>query len=170
MRIYSNKIFTVYEGNANFPGGRANKVYSVGYSGAAVVLPLERGIIVMEYHYRPVIRKWLYELPAGRIERGETPEQCARRELAEETGMKAGKLLPLFRSYATPGYSNEIDYFFEASQLGKAESKRDAGEVLRLKRVSIGKALQMVKNGSIIDGKAIQALLYCKEFRCRAEK
>ena len=164
MRIYSNKIFSVAEENKKMPSGMHSKVYSVLHHGGAVILPIEGDMIIIERHYRPVVHKWLYELPAGMIERGETPEQCAKREIAEELGITADRLVPLFRSYPTPGYSTEVHYFFAAYNIRKLKRFTGTDEMLTAKRVSIKSAMHMIRDGKIVDGKSIQALLYYKTF------
>ena len=100
------------------------------------------------------------EIPAGTLEKGEKPEECAARELMEETGYKAGRLEPLGRCYMTPGYCTELIHFFVATNLTKIEHhEMDEDEEITIVNVSVEDAVKMILNGKIEDAKTVCAVL-----------
>jgi ADP-ribose pyrophosphatase len=102
----------------------------------------------------------LLEIPAGKIEKGETPEVAALREMNEEIGY-TGNLTPLFQCYLAPGYDTEKMYFFLASDLkiSKKRLPQDVGEEIRIRRMSLSSALKRCISGKIIDCKTIAAVM-----------
>ena len=101
----------------------------------------------------------MIEIPAGKIEKGETPEDAARREMNEEIGY-SGKLTPLFQCYLAPGYDTEKMYFFLASNLkiSKKRLTQDEDEEIKVKRIKLSSALEKCISGKIIDCKTIAAI------------
>ena len=132
----------------------------VEHNGSAVILPLMDDTIIMEKQYRHPIGKELLEIPAGTLEKGEKPEECAARELIEETGYKAGMLKPLGRCYITPGYCTELMHFFVATNLSKVEHhEMDEDEAIKIVKVRVRDAVRMILKGEIEDAKTICAVL-----------
>jgi ADP-ribose pyrophosphatase len=132
---------------------------------SAVIIPLlDKNTIVMEMEYRIPIKKYVYELPAGKMNRGERPEEGAMRELLEETGYKAGSLKLLFKAYTAPGLETEVLYFYIATNLSKGARKLDPDEMIDVKKVKIRDAIKMVKNNKIEDTKTVAGLLFYKTF------
>jgi ADP-ribose pyrophosphatase len=125
-----------------------------------------RNTILLEYQYRPVLKKYIYELPAGHIDKGETPEHAAKRELEEETGFAPKTLKLMFKAYSTPGSSAQMYNCFVATGLHKSNVhlEKDPDEIISIKRVSLDKIMQMVKSKKIIDTKTIAAVLYYTTF------
>jgi ADP-ribose pyrophosphatase len=146
--------------SVKLPNGKLVKIHEIVHNGSVVIIPIKDNKIILERHYRPVIGKWVYELPAGTIEKGEAPEKCARRELVEETGYVAKKIKKIFVSYPSPGYSTELQHFFLATNLEKSEKHLMVDEVINLKEVTAEEAVEMIKKKKIIDGKTIQAILF----------
>ena len=107
----------------------------------------------------------MYEIPAGRLDAWESPESCARRELAEETGYLAARMEPLLTMYTTPGFTDEKIHVFMASGLTAGESAREADEFLELVPMRLSRALSMVEQGEIQDAKTALGLLYMAGFR-----
>ena len=95
---------------------------------------------------------------------GEPWEEVARRELEEETGWKAGRLIPLTRIYTTPGFTDEVIYLWLATELEPGTSKLDRDEFLELVRIPLSTALQWVREGRIVDGKSVVTLLFAVRF------
>ncbi len=125
------------------------------------ILPLlEDGRILLLRQYRPVIGKWIYEIPAGTVERGEDLLTCARRELEEETGLRAEKMEKLFEMYLAPGYSTEKLHSFLASGLRPTSPHRDWGEEIRVVKTTLSRALEMIGSNRIEDAKTIATILY----------
>jgi len=115
--------------------------------------------ILLVSQYRHAAGKTLLEIPAGKIEIGETPRQAALREMAEEIGY-IGKLVPLLKMYLAPGYDTELMYVYLARDLKRiARATRDDDENIRIKRVSLTSAIEKCINGQLEDSKSIAAVL-----------
>ena len=108
---------------------------------------------------RYAVGQILLELPAGTLEKGEEPMNCAGRELLEETGYLTARLKPIGNFYSSPGILSEKMYAFAAYDLEKKESALEAGEEIELQPVTFDEAIEMIKSGEIHDGKTITALL-----------
>jgi ADP-ribose pyrophosphatase len=109
--------------------------------------------------YRYAANGFVYEIPAGRLDPGESPEKCAARELQEETGYTAKRLRQLTTIYTTPGFTDERIHIFIADGLSKGQSERERDEFLELFPVALSKAVGMIRSGQIVDGKTVIALL-----------
>ncbi|TDA33488.1 MAG: ADP-ribose pyrophosphatase [Hadesarchaea archaeon] len=143
------------------PSGKLVFREVVEHPGAVAVLPLlERDKILLLKQYRPAIGKWIYEIPAGTVEKGEDYLECARRELEEETGYKARRMEKLFEMYLAPGYSTEKLHSFLASDLEPSSPRRDLGEEIKVVKVPFEKALKMIESNRIEDAKTIATLLF----------
>ena len=121
------------------------------------VLPGGRVVLVRQYRYAPDM--FLWEVPAGVIEKGESPEECARRELIEETGCRPSSLSLLARVHSSPGFSDEVIHLFRADCHTRGESNPEPSERLEVKEFSIFQALDMISAGAITDSKTILAVL-----------
>jgi ADP-ribose pyrophosphatase len=115
--------------------------------------------ILLVSQYRNPVGKTLLEIPAGKIERGETPRLAALREMAEEIGY-TGKLHPLLKMYLAPGYATELMHVYVARDLKRiVQGTRDADENIRIKRISLTAAIEKCINGELEDCKSIAAIL-----------
>ncbi|MEM3832990.1 MAG: NUDIX hydrolase [Thermoprotei archaeon] len=131
----------------------------VEHPGAVAILAfLENNTILMVRQYRIAVDKILLELPAGTLKNGETPEQCAIRELEEETGYKAHKIEKLGAFYSAPGYSNEILHVFVAEELEKSQQRLEINEDIYVEKINIKELLSMINNGEIKDAKTIASI------------
>ena len=158
-RIYDGKIINVRVDKVQI-NGRQTIREVVEHGGSAAILPLIGNTIIMEKQYRHAIQKELYEIPAGTLEKGESPEECAARELVEETGYRVGKLEPLGKCYMTPGYCTEMIHFFLATDLKEVNAhEMDEDEQLTIVKMSIDDAVKMILNGEIEDAKTVCAIL-----------
>lgn len=151
---------SITKDTVSLPSGRVTIREKVTHPGSVGILPvLENGDLIFVKQFRYVIGSDLLEIPAGTIEEGESPEECATRELLEETGYQAGRLDLLSSFYTSPGYSNEFMWLFKATDLRSGEAKPMADESIEIKVVSLGEALSLIKNGGIRDVKTICAIL-----------
>ncbi len=157
-KLYSGKISIRLD--KYYMGDRIIEKEIVEHSDSVGIIALDNkeNIILVE-QFRIAARNNLLEIPAGKIEKGETPEDAALREMNEEIGY-TGRLTPLFQCYLAPGYDTEKMYFFLASNL-KISKKRltpDEDEQIKIKRMTLGSALKRCISGKIIDCKTIAAI------------
>lgn len=158
--VYRGRVVDLGIERVTLPNGVATELEVVRHAGAAAVAAVDeqRRVILIE-QYRHAAGGFLWEIPAGLLHPSEAPEGCARRELAEEVGVAAGRLTPLATILATPGYSDERIHLFLAEDLGAAPMAHEEDEVIRrVERVGLGEALAMVRHGEIVDAKTALAL------------
>jgi ADP-ribose diphosphatase len=158
-KIYDGKILglSVYEGIIE---GRKVKREMIEHRGAAAMLAFdeENKVILVKQHRFP--HGYVLEIPAGTLEKKEEPIKCAFRELEEETGYRAKKMIPLITYYPSIGYNTEKIHCFVASGLKKiANLKLDEDEILSVVKIDLKKLLTMIKTGKIQDSKTICAVL-----------
>lgn len=159
--VFEGKKFRVEQHDVPGRDGKARRYDLVVHPGAAVVLPiLGDGQVVLIKNYRFAVGQDLLELPAGTIDRPEPPVECARRELAEETGYQAGKLEELVSFYSTPGFCTEHLHAFVATGLVSGARSLEPGERIRNTPMRYEEALRAIGDGRIADGKTIVTLLY----------
>ncbi len=161
---FQGKILKIYEDEINLEhNGNITREY-VKHIGAATILPIINNKIFFVKQYRHPVEKHLLELPAGTLSKGEDPKLCAIREVEEEIGYKATDVEFMFKTAIAPGYSSEIIYVYLAKDLVQTKQNLDEDEFLEIESYTLEEALQFIKDGTIIDGKTISALLYYKEF------
>lgn len=132
----------------------------VEHSGAVAIIPIiDKDKMFLVKQFRKPIERDLIELPAGKLERGENPEECAIRELEEEIGYKAGKIQKLITIYTSPGFANEIIHIYVASDLKKTRINRDEDEFMDILEVSFKEVKEMIDDGEIMDAKTIAGIL-----------
>lgn len=147
--------------------GKPVKVEKVIENNVVVALPMiDSNTILIERQYRPTVGKYIYELPAGHIDMGETPRHAIIREMREETGLTPRSVKLMFRAYPTPGSSAKIYNYFLVNGLYKDKVKlhMDPDEIITIKRVSLTKALGMIRSNIIRDNKTIAPILYYVHF------
>ena len=106
----------------------------------------------------------IWEIPAGRLDKGEAPEHCARRELKEEAGVTAAHLERITTVFTTPGFTDEQIHLFFASDLTDGEHHREADEFMELHTLRWSEVMRMAASGEITDGKTLIALLFADRF------
>ena len=156
--VYRGKILTVRCDDALLPDGRPCKREIIEHSGGACVLYVENDAVLLVRQYRYAYGESIYEIPAGKLEKGEDPMLAAARELEEEAGIKTEKLELLFVDYPTPGYTDEKIYIYRAYDGKKTQKNLDDGEFLDAEFIPLDKVKEMMKNGEIRDGKTLIAL------------
>jgi ADP-ribose pyrophosphatase len=119
----------------------------------------EDGTVSLIRQLRPAVDAVMLEIPAGRLSPAESPAECARRELREETGITAANLIPLGTVYSSPGVFDEIIHLFAATGLSQGAAQPEADEEIELLRLPLDQVLQMAADGRISDGKTMAALL-----------
>ena len=155
--VYSGKAFQVRDDRLE-AGGRRFRRQVVVHPGAAAILPLlPDGRVLMVRQYRHGLAERLLEIPAGTLEPGEPPEACARREIEEEAGYRAGRLVPLGPFYPTPGISTEVIHLFAATDLVQAEAHPEPDEDIEVETHALDEVVRMIVDGRIRDGKTIAA-------------
>lgn len=159
--MYHCKIFDIWEEEFSLPNGKSTKQNMIDHKPTVAIVALnDKKEILLIKQYRNAVKKHLLEIPAGTIDRdAETPLLCAKRELAEETGFQAAKLIQLFEGYLLPGYCNEYMYFFLAEDLFPAPLPPDDDEFIEVAPTSFAQAKKMVANGEIIDAKTALGIL-----------
>ena len=156
--VFKGKIMTVHCDDALLPNGVPCQREIVKHSGGACVLYEDEGEILFVRQYRYAYGESVYELPAGKLEKGEDPALSAARELEEEAGIKAGRLQLLFVMYPSPGYTDEKIYIYRAFDGKKAKAHLDEGEFLDVEYIPVEKVKEMLQKGEIRAGKTIVAL------------
>ena len=132
---------------------------------SVIILPvLTRERIILIRQYRAAINDYIYEAPAGVVEKDEHPKEAARRELIEETGYEPGELIPLGHYYPVPGYSTEKMHFFIARRLEYVGMRPEPYEVITPTVVNLDDALEMIKDNQIVDLKTAMLILYYANF------
>jgi len=135
----------------------------VEHPGAVAILPvISRDRILLINQYRYPVGKWILEVPAGTIKDGESPDECALRELEEETGYRARILKKMLTIYPSPGYSTESIHIYVASGLEKSTQKLEEDEELTIIEMGVDEAIEELMKRNEVDGKTFLALLYYK--------
>jgi ADP-ribose pyrophosphatase len=166
VEIYRGSRMRIEKSSFSLPDGSTRDRIVVRPGNAVAMLPIEGEFCYLIRQYRFAIGATIYEVPAGTIDNGETPEETAYRELIEETGMKAGTMKPVGQLYTTPGFTDEIIYLFEAYDLSPSdEYLQDEDEVIEVVKVHRTDVKRMMKEGTICDAKTICLLCrYLEEF------
>jgi ADP-ribose pyrophosphatase len=173
-RIYSGKVVTLDIDQVRFPDGSTGEMEMVRHGGAAAILPFlsdpagDDPQIMLIKQFRHAAGGYLYEVPAGKLEKDESPEECAVRELREETGCTAQRIQHLFTTFTTPGFTDEQIHVFIAVGLTRGEAHREHDEFLEVHTMKLSRALQMIQQGDIRDAKTALAILYAAGFSAGA--
>ena len=158
--IYSGKILSLRVDTVALPDGNSALREIVEHKGAAAVVPvLDDGRIVLVKQYRKPVEEFLLEIPAGKIDGGESPGSCALRELEEETGYRAGHLDKIIEFYPSPGYSEEKIVIFRAGGLEIPGKSPEHDEFIEIVEMEGDEIIRLIKAGRIKDGKTIAGIL-----------
>jgi ADP-ribose diphosphatase len=163
-RIYTGRIVSLDIDTVRFPNGMTGELEIIRHSGASAIVPIletpgQENQVLLIRQYRYAAGGFLYEVPAGRLDAGEAPEACARRELKEETGYSAASLTRLTTIFTTPGFTDERIHLFVARGLTPGESALESDEILAVHPTTFSRAMEMIDEGTITDGKTIVALM-----------
>jgi ADP-ribose pyrophosphatase len=159
--VFQGRLISVRVDEVELPDGRRTRREVVDHPGAVAIVPLlPDGRVVMVRQYRHAVGQVLCELPAGTLDPGESPEDCARRELAEETAYQASDLRLLLSIHLSPGYSSEIIHIFLATGLEPtAAAAPDEDERLSIMLLPMDEAVAMVGRGDLRNAAAVCGLL-----------
>jgi len=170
-RVYTGRVISLDVDEVRFPDGTSGELEIIRHPGASAIVPFltdpagaDPQLLLLK-QYRYATGGTIYEIPAGRLDPGELPDACARRELLEETGCTAEAIVPLTSMYTTPGFTDERIHLFLATGLTRGDARREADEFMEVETVSLSVALQMVQRGEIQDAKTALGLLFVAGFR-----
>lgn len=156
--IYDGKILKLFLDDVELPDGTASKREYVRHCGGAAVLFLKDDCVALVKQYRYAYGKEMYEIPAGKMDEGESAVQAAKRELEEETGYRARNIKRLLEIYPSPGYTDEIINIFYVDDADFVGEKLDDGEFLKCDFLPLDKVKALIDGGEICDAKTVTAI------------
>ncbi len=160
--VFKGRLLRVVTKKKRLPNGHSANLELVEHPGAVLIIPfLTKKSIILLRQFRPVINTYIYELPAGTLEKGERPLTCARREIIEETGYAAKKFINLGHIFPVPGYSTEKITMYKAEQLFEHSGTCEADEVITTSIITKAGMSKLFRTGKIVDAKTICALALC---------
>ena len=159
-RIYEGRVVNLRVDTVSLPNGRTSTREIIEHNGAVAIVPmLDARTVIMVKQFRQAAGQVLLEIPAGGMDDGEDPASAAGRELSEEIGYYPQKLTEMFRSYLAPGYSSEMLYTFIAEDLRREVLPNDHDEFIEVVSIPLDEAIDMIRDGRIVDAKSICGLL-----------
>ena len=159
QKVFEGSVFNVTVDTVS-EGERAYQRVVVHHSGSAVIVPVfDDGTVALVRQYRHPAVRFLLEVPAGTLDKGERPEIGAARELKEELGLVAGQLEKLSEFFVSPGFCEEKMWVYLATELSEGEQELEDDELLDVVRLPIADALEMITSGEIEDAKTIIGLM-----------
>jgi ADP-ribose diphosphatase len=162
-QVYSGRLLRVDQDHVLLPNGSTTDLEMVRHPGASAVVPFvtdEDILLVRQFRY--AARGFILEVPAGTLQNGEPPDECARREVEEEAGYRAGRIVKIGSIFTTPGFTDEVIHLYVARDLTPVTQKLDADEVLTVERLPFKRAVDLIRMGEIVDSKTICALLMAR--------
>lgn len=158
-KIYSGRVVKLDIHKVKLPDGKFSHREIITHPGAVAIVPILPGNkIILIKQFRKPTEKTLLEIPAGTLDKNESPRKCAFRELVEETGYRARCLKKIMDFYPSPGYSNERIHVFTATGLTKTQSAPEADEFIKVVIIPLEKIKKLIKAGKIKDGKTLLGL------------
>jgi len=170
-RAYDGRLIKLDVDTLRGPAKNEFDLEVIRHPGAAAIVPLlsdrkaqDPSILLLE-QYRYAAGGQIWEIPAGVLEPGEDPMECARRELLEETGATAATLEHLTTIFTTPGFADERIHLFLASEITVGETNHQHDEFIQVRARPLSEVLRMIRDGTIVDAKSIVAILYVAGYR-----
>ena len=173
QRVYSGRILDVDLDRVRFPDGSIGELEMIRHPGASAVVPVgqpdatSQPIVTLIRQYRYAAGGFVWEIPAGKLDPGETPEACARRELKEETGLCGGRLDHLSTIHTTPGFTDEVIHLYVGLDLEFGTPRHEANEFIELHEFPLDFLLDLIDGGEISDAKTICALTLAARWLAR---
>ena len=161
--IFSGRIIRLQIEEVELPNGKTSKREIIKHPGAVAIIALtDNNKILMVEQYRKALERTIVEIPAGKLEKGEDPGICARRELEEETGYICEQMELLVSFYTSPGFADELVHVYTATGLSKKEDAAplDEDEFLNVEELTLDEAVQYIKEQKIYDAKTVYAVQY----------
>ena len=159
-RVYAGRLLKIDRDRVKLPNGRETTLEMVRHPGASAIVPfVTADEILLVRQFRYATEGFILEVPAGTLNAGEDPESCARREVEEESGHRAGRLERLASIYTTPGFTDEVIHLWAAYDLTPVGQNLDPDEVMTVERMPLATAVERIGRGEIVDSKTICALL-----------
>ncbi|MFA6321381.1 MAG: NUDIX hydrolase [Candidatus Omnitrophota bacterium] len=160
--VFKGRLINVSIKKVRLPNGYLATLETIKHPGAALIVPfMSKDKVILLKQYRPVIDSYIYELPAGTLDKNESPASCARREIIEETGYSAKKITYLGRIFPVPGYSTECISIYKAEGLRKEDHEPEEDEVITSGVFTRAAIRKLFKSGKIVDAKTISAFAMC---------
>ena len=169
-RLYTGRVLNLDRDTVRFPDGSTGELEMIRHSGASAVLPFldppesKDPRVLLIRQFRHAADGFILEIPAGRLDPGEKPEACARRELQEEAGRRAGVLQHLTTFYTTPGFTDERIHLYLATDLTETRHAREKDEFMELTEMRWSDVGRALRDGRIVDGKTMVALMWVQAF------
>lgn len=158
---FVGKIITAYRKNVILPNNLKTEIDLVNHPGGACILAVNNNEkVILLKQFRATIEKYIWEIPAGKLEHNEDPLICAKRELEEEAGYETDDFKKVFEFYSTPGFCNEILHIYEARNLKKIQARPEENEIIEVHEFSKDEIKKMLSKNEIEDSKTLIALLY----------
>lgn len=164
--IYTGRVVTLNIETVTLPNGVTVDLETIRHPGAAAVVPMKAdGTVVLIRQFRHAAAGFIYEIPAGKLNPGEAPLQCAERELEEEIGYRAASLTLLSSIFTAPGFADEVIHVYKATGLTPGRQHLDRDEVLDVVEMPLAEAMRKIEDGTIRDAKTIVGLqaVYLRE-------
>jgi ADP-ribose pyrophosphatase len=159
-RVFDGRVVKLDVHDVRLPDGKVSQRELIEHAGAAAIVALDsEQRVLLVRQFRTGAGRVLYEIPAGILNPGEPPGDCAARELQEEAGYKPGSVQALGSFFPSPGYTSEVIHIFLGTDLVRSNLAQDEDEFIEVEAVPLKQALKMVEQGEIIDSKTIIGLL-----------
>ena len=169
--LHHGRIVKLYRDTVRFPDGTTTTEFDIiRHPGASAIVPFMSDPhggnpdLLLLRQYRYAAGGYIYEIPAGRLDEGEAPADCAARELKEETGCTADRFELLTTMFTTPGFTDEVIHLYMATGLTHGESNREADEFVDVVIMKLAEALDLIRTGEILDAKTALGILYAAGF------
>jgi ADP-ribose pyrophosphatase len=163
--LFQGRVFSIRRDHLKTPSGNIAKYDIIEHHGSVILVPIDQnGNVHFVRQYRHAANAHLLELPAGTLEAGEEPLECARREIREEIGMAAATLREIGSFYLVPGYSTEFMFVYLATNLQTDPLPPDQDEYLTVEKIPFAQAIAMARKGEILDAKSLAALLLAQNY------